>query len=158
MRPSTTSVASDSGLTRQTTHKAKPHLQPRWRHNAEAETSVPQPPPVRECSVLHSLCTHAAPFTVRSLAFPAPCQPALIPMVAVLRVSPHLMIIVPVDSGNNFFVDFTLFRAISHCGHPRPNPRNLPGPIIYMLHRERTDVTTPRKRIRHPRSRTVCAP
>ena len=86
IRPSPTSVvASDSGLTRPTAQKAKPHLQPHWRYNVEAETPVPQPPPVRKCSVRHSY-TLTPPHGSESILRPF-LTPLLLTPIAVVAVS-----------------------------------------------------------------------
>ncbi len=109
IRPSPTSVASDSGLTFSTAHTAKPHLQPHRRQNVEVETSTPRPQLVRKCSV-HTSCAHAAaPFTVRFKAIS--CTLSYLhrklwwPLVYFTKV---IMIITISPSSNSFFGDFDL--------------------------------------------------
>jgi hypothetical protein len=77
--PSPTSVASESGLTLEPAQRAKPHLQPHWRPDIEAEPSIPQPAHVRTCSICCASYAHAAalfthPLKSHSLHLLYPCK------------------------------------------------------------------------------------
>jgi hypothetical protein len=63
--PSSTSVASDSGLTLRPGPAAKPHPQPRRQYDTEAETSISQPPTVRKNSAAHTLYAYAVALFTR---------------------------------------------------------------------------------------------
>ena len=117
--PSSTSVASDSGLTLRPGPKAKPHPQPRRHHNTEAETSVPQPPSVHKRSVSWALYARAAalftrPFNNHFLHLSTCAHSCGSHQLFIIEA---VIIIVKPPRSNNFFADFGLF-APDSSGSP----------------------------------------
>jgi hypothetical protein len=137
-------VASDYGLTLQTAQKAKPHAQPHWHFDVEAETSIPQPPSARKYSVFPALYTYAAALFPRPHKNHFPCTFLTVPIAvaAITYAIKTVIIIVQRSGGNNFFVHFSPFwtdvpggRSPSFCypsNKPRINDRSraaTPAPI-----------------------------
>ena len=110
IRVSPTSVASDKGPPIPTLGTTEPHHQPRWRHDPEAETSIPQPPSASARSFrlrLHAAARVTRPVTTISRNLIQPCwQPVIFTIEA-------LMIIAPTGPSNNFFADFGPFLAVN---------------------------------------------
>jgi hypothetical protein len=102
-----TSIASDTGLTRRFSRTDKPHHQPCWRYNTEAETSIPQPPSAQTCS--HRSYSNTAALSTHpiiTIPHPSSAQTNSGSRKSYVIRKPMLPMMFP--AGNNFFCGFTV--------------------------------------------------